>query len=154
MLAMHYAGGMSEGDPGHRDSFAVGGFGESDFVDALINGAVVGGVALRGYPQFFRSGRHFQLAQFEYRFPIWRINRGIYTLPVYLNRLHAAVFADAGNAFSGPLDLSAFLVGVGAQLMLDFTLGYLLPFTLRVGYARGLMGGGVDQVYGHLGVPF
>jgi hypothetical protein len=154
VLALFYGGGMSEGDPGHRDSFGVGGFGDTSFLDALLSGAIVGGIALRGYPVNVRSGRHYHLLQLEYRFPIWRINRGILTLPVYLNRLHAAVFVDTGNAFNGPLDLSQFLVGAGGHLMLDFTIGYLLAFTLRVGYARGLMEGGMDQVYGHIGVPF
>ena len=73
---------------------------------------------------------------------------------MFLNRLSAAVYADAGDAFFGQLDFSTFRVGVGGHLLLDFTLAYVLPFTLRVGYARGLMEGGIDSFYGHLGVPF
>jgi hypothetical protein len=154
VLAINYAGGISEGDRGRRDTFSVGGFPDVSILDALLQGAILGGAALRGYPAFDRSGTQYHLLQLEYRFPIWRINRGVFTLPFYLNRLTAAVFADGGDAFTGRLDFSTFRVGVGAQLMLDFTLGYLLPFTLRVGYARGLMEGGIDQVFGHLGVPF
>jgi hypothetical protein len=154
VLALHYAGGMSEGDRGRRDTYSVGGFGDQSFVDTIIGGAVLGGSALRGYPAGDRSGRQYHLLQVEYRFPIFRINRGILTLPVYLNRIHAVAFMDAGDAFSGRLDLETFRVGVGGAVMLDFTIGYLLAFTLRVGYARGLMEGGIDQVFGHLGVPF
>lgn len=154
VLAMHYAGGMSEGDRGRRDSFSVGGFGDVSFLDALLSNAILGGSALRGYPSDVRSGRQYQLLQLEYRFPIFRINRGILTLPVFVNRLYAAVFMDVGDAFSGRLNLETFLVGVGGQLLLDFTIGYLLGFTLRVGYARGLMEGGTDQVFAHLGIPF
>ncbi len=154
VLALNYSGGIAGGDFGRRDTFSVGGFGETSFIDVLINNAVLGGVALRGYPAFDRSGTQYHLLQAEYRFPIWRINRGVLTLPIYLNRLHATVFTDVGDAFSGNLDFSTFRVGVGAQLMLDFTIGYILSVTLRVGYARGLMEGGIDQFYGHLGVPF
>ena len=137
-----------------RGTFSIGGFPEVSPIDGLLNGLVLGGVALRGYPAFDRSGTQYHLLQLEYRFPIWRINRGVLTLPVYLNRIHAALFADGGDAFRGQLDFSTFRVGVGAEILIDFTLGYVLPFTFRVGYARGLMEGGIDSVYGHIGVPF
>ncbi|MBZ0118021.1 MAG: hypothetical protein K8H88_13545, partial [Sandaracinaceae bacterium] len=120
----------------------------------LLQPQVLGGTALRGYPANDRVGTQYHLLQVEYRFPIVRLNRGVYTIPVYLNRLYAVAFADAGDAFVGELDLSRVRVGVGGELLLDFTLGYFLPFTVRVGYARGLMQGGIDQFYGHLGVPF
>jgi hypothetical protein len=99
-------------------------------------------------------GNQYHLAQLEYRLPIVRINRGILTLPLYFNRLWATVFADVGDAFMDDLDLSRFRVGVGAELHLDFTIFYVLQYSLRIGYARGLMEGGIDQFYGHLGVPF
>lgn len=154
VVALHYAGGIADGDPGYRDTFSVGGFPDVSIVDGLLSNVILGGAALRGYPAYDRGGTQYHLAQIEYRFPIWRVNAGILTLPVYLNRIHAAVYADAGDAFSGALDFERLRVGVGGHVMIDFTLGYVLPFTLRVGYARGLMEGGIDQIYGHLGVPF
>lgn len=154
VLALQYTGGIADGDPGHRDTFSVGGFPDVTVIDGLLNGVILGGNALRGYPAFDRGGTQFHLVQAEYRFPIWRVNRGLFTLPVYLNRISAAVYADVGDAFSGDIDFGRFRVGVGGHVLVDFTLGYVLPFTLRVGYARGLMEGGIDQVYGHLGVPF
>lgn len=154
VLAVNYQGGISGSELGRRGTFSIGGFPEIDIASAAINGQILGGAALRGYPAFDRSGPQMHLLQLEYRLPIWRINRGVLTLPVYLNRLSAAAFVDAGDAFYGQLDLSTFRIGVGAQILLDFTIAYLLPFTLRVGYARGLMDGGLHQVYGHLGVPF
>ena len=154
VLALNYNGGISGGDLGRRGTFAIGGFIDGNPLDGLLSGAILGGVALRGYPAFDRAGLQYHLFQAEYRFPIWRINHGVLTLPVYLNRLHAAVYMDAGDAFFGRFDIDTFRVGVGGHLMLDFTLGYLLPFTLRIGYARGLMDTGIDQFYGHIGVPF
>lgn len=154
VLAFHYSGGIAGGDLQNRGIFGVGGFGEVTPIDGLLNGVILGGVALRGYPAFDRSGNQFHLAQLEYRFPVFRINAGPWTLPIYLNRIHASLFADVGDAFFGQFDIETFRVGVGGSLMLDFTLGYLLSFTLRVGYARGLMEGGTDQFFGHIGVPF
>lgn len=154
VVALHYTGGIAAGDPGYRDTFSVGGFPDVSIVDGLISNVILGGAALRGYPAYDRGGTQYHLAQIEYRFPIWRVNAGVLTLPVYLNRIHGAVYGDVGDAFTGALDFERLRVGVGGHVMIDFTLGYVLPFTLRVGYARGLMEGGIDQVYGHLGVPF
>jgi len=154
VLAIAYGGGISGGDIGRRGTFAVGGFPEANPAEQLLNQQVLGGVALRGYPAFDRSGLQYHLLQVEYRFPIWRINHGILTLPVFLNRLYATAFFDVGDAFFGQFDIETFRAGVGGSLHLDFTIGYVLAFTLRVGYARGLMEGGIDQVFGHLGVPF
>ena len=154
VLAFAYSGGIAAGDPNRSQTFAIGGFVDSNPAEGLLNNLILGGVALRGYPAFDRGGDQFHLMQLEYRFPIWRINRGPWTLPIYLNRLHASVFIDGGDAFFGTLNFETFRIGVGAALMLDFTLGHLLPFTLRIGYARGLMDGGIDQVFGHIGVPF
>jgi hypothetical protein len=154
VLALRYGGGISGGDLGRRGVFGLGGFPNVSPIEGLTAPNVLGGVALRGYPASSRIGTQLHLVQAEYRFPIWRFNGGPWTLPVYFNRLHATIFCDYGDAFSGELDLSTFRVGVGAELFLDFTLFYVLPFSLRVGYARGLMEGGIDQVYGHLGVGF
>lgn len=154
VLALRYAGGMSGGDLERRGLFGVGGFPTVGLIEGLTNPIVLGGAALRGYAPYDRIGNQFHLLQLEYRFPIARINRGIDLLPLYANRLWGTVFIDVGDAFRGELDLGRFRIGVGGQLHLDFTIFYVLPFSLRVGYARGLMEGGIDQFYGHLGVPF
>jgi hypothetical protein len=154
VLAVRYAGGISGGDLERRGLYAVGGFPQTSPFDSILAPAVLGGAALRGYPVNVRVGSQYHLAQLEYRFPIVRFNAGHATLPVYLNRLYASAFVDAGDAFYGNFDFRTLRVGAGAELHVDFTLFYLLSFTLRVGYARGFMEGGLDQVYGHLGVPF
>lgn len=154
VIGFRYGGGISGGDLDRVGVFGVGGFPVLAPLAGLESPVVLGGVALRGYAPNDRVGTQFHVAQLEYRFPIVRLNRGVLTVPVFLNRIHATVFADYGDAFSTPFDLATFRVGVGAELFLDFTLFYLLPFSLRVGYAYGFMEGGGHQVYAHLGEGF
>ncbi len=154
VLALRYAGGTSGGDVERRSLYAVGGFPDASPFDSLLAPVVLGGAALRGYPVNARVGTQYHLAQLEYRFPLLRLDVGYATLPFYLNRIHGTLFCDVGDAFRGDLDPAALRVGAGAELLLEFTVFYLLGFTLRVGYAHGFMEGGLDQVYGHLGVPF
>ncbi|NOY91632.1 MAG: hypothetical protein GXP55_10565, partial [Deltaproteobacteria bacterium] len=154
VLALRYAGGISVGDLGHRGRFSVGGFPQISLRDGFVGGVVVGGQALRGYAAYDRSGTRFQLAQAEYRFPIGRIQRGYATLPFYLNRMWASAFVDYGDAYFGRIDLRRFRVGFGAEVFLDLTLGYYLPFTLRTGVAYGPNTGGGLHVYTQVGVPF
>ncbi|HJK96127.1 MAG TPA: hypothetical protein RMF84_02840 [Polyangiaceae bacterium LLY-WYZ-14_1] len=155
VLALRYAGGTSFGDDGVRDVFGIGGFPDVAILDQLLDSTFLGGSALRGYPPFVQVGTRFHQAQAEYRFPIARPQVGPQTLPIYLNRLYGNVFVDAGIAHGDegfrPGDV---LVGVGAEVLVDFTLGYRLGYTLRFGFARGLMAPGESQVYGHLGFPF
>jgi len=154
VLALRYAGGASFGELGHRGRFTIGGFPQVSLYDGFVNGVVVGGQALRGYPAFSRAGTQFQLVQAEYRFPLGRVQRGYATLPFYLNRVWASAFVDYGDAYYGRLDPSRFRVGFGAEIFLDLTLGYFLPFTLRTGLAYGPNAGGGVHVYTQVGVPF
>jgi hypothetical protein len=68
--------------------------------------------------------------------------------------LYGLVFFDLGNAYFGPLDLGELRKGVGAEILLDFTLGYTLPYSLRLGFAYGLNQGGGAQFYVNFGRPF
>ena len=59
-------------------------------------------------------------------------------MPVYLRRLHAALYTDVGDAFTfddGDFKLHA---GAGAELRAEIVLGWILPTDLRLGCARGL----------------
>lgn len=154
VLAMRYAGGLSGGDLGRRGVFSIGGFPDSNFLDAFLDDEFLGGQALRGYPAFDRSGTQFHLLQLEYRIPLFRPQLGLQTLPIYVRRLYMNVFTDFGDAFFGELDLEHFRWGVGSELFMDFTLGYYLSFTWRLGFAYGVNEGGGPQVYSHIGVPF
>ena len=142
VLALRLAGGLGRGDNTRRGLFFIGGFPEQNLIDTIIDIAPLGGAYLRGYAPGTFFGDQFHLLNVEYRAPLFDIERGISSLPIYVNNLHLAVFADVGNAFFGHLDPEELNVGVGAELLLEWSIFYVQPFTLRVGYARGLMGRG------------
>jgi outer membrane protein assembly factor BamA len=154
VLAFRYGGGAGEDSRGERGIFSLGGFPETSFLDQLLNFTQSGGVALRGYPAFSIFGDRFQLVQTEYRFPLTRVLRGPGTVPVFLDRMWGLVFFDVGNAYFGQLDPSNFRKGVGLELHMDFTIGYVQPMSLRLGFAYGLDEGGGAQFYVSFGRPF
>ncbi len=157
VLAARLGGGIAMTDAGERGAFALGGFPNlsvESLIDAFRLGVTNGGVALRGYPPLARVGSQFQLLNVEYRFPVWQTRRGASSLPFFIQRVSGDVFMDAGNAGFGPWRLDTLAVGAGLEVLVDLVLGYILPFTLRVGYARGFMEGGTDQTYGLLSAPF
>lgn len=145
-LALHAGGGTSGGGFPGRGAFFVGGFVDLPIIDTLRNQLILGGVVLRGYAPASIAGRSYALTNAEYRFPIVNIDRGDSTLPIFLNRITGNVFFDYGSAFDVFGD-ARFKSGTGAELWFDSTLGYVAPFTFRLGYARGLASLGIDKVY-------
>jgi len=152
-LAFHAGAGTSGGAFPGRGAFFIGGFTERPIVDTVRNLLIQGGITLRGYPPVTIAGRSYTLANLEYRFPILNIDRGSSTLPIFINRINGNVFFDYGSAFDAFRD-AMFKSGVGAELWFDSTLGYIAPFTFRLGYARGLASLGIDKTYFVAAVPF
>ena len=93
---------------------------------------------LRGFAADAFHGTAFALGTAEYRFPLWNVETGAWTLPVYLRRLHAAVFSEAGDAFRTSGQDFRINVGAGLELRAEVVLGWVLPTDLRLGCARGL----------------
>ncbi|HEY8089633.1 MAG TPA: hypothetical protein VIF09_17355, partial [Polyangiaceae bacterium] len=75
------------------------------------------------------------------------------TLPLFLNRISGNFFMDVGSAFDDPTQ-AQFKTGVGGELWFDMTLGYILGFTFRAGYAKGVSTGGIDKTYFVAAVPY
>ena len=119
----------------------------------MQNSLIQGGIQLRGYPVVAEAGNDYALFNAEYRFPIVNVDRGPSTLPVFLNRISGAAFVDFGSAFDDPTQ-AQFKTGVGGELWFDVTLGYVLGFTFRAGYARGSRRAGIDKTYFVAAVPF
>jgi hypothetical protein len=152
-LALHAAGGMSGGNRGGHGPFYVGSFVDLPLGNVVRDYLIQGGFVLRGYPVVAEVGSYYAQFSAEYRFPIWNVDRGPSTLPLFLNRVAGAAFVDYGSAFDNPAT-AAFKTGVGAELWLDLTLGYVLGFTFRAGYAKGLASGGIEKTYFVAAIPF
>lgn len=154
VLVLGLQGGLTFGPEGRRGGYYLGGFPRTNLLESFIHGEMLGGRALRGYPEAAFYGERFYLVNLEYRFPIARVNRGLSTLPVAVQRFYGSVFANAGEAFFGAPSLGGIRAGAGAELFTDLLLGYALPFTVRIGAAYGFQEGGGFSGYANLGVPF
>lgn len=91
---------------------------------------------IRGYDAFAWKSELYQGA-FEYQFPLTEIERATPWLPIFLTRLHGALFTD-GVQFQDYLNDRRRLYSAGLEFRLDLVLGYLLPARLRVGIALPL----------------
>jgi hypothetical protein len=143
--------GASVGDSGERSVYGLGGLPIRDIFSDVARGIRFGADVLRGYEQNTVQGPSFYLGTIEYRLPLFRVERGIDTLPFFADRLHAAIFIDAGDTPAGPPKLESLRAGAGLELRADFVIGYFLPIDIRAGYARGLMQNGIDDFYLVLG---
>lgn len=101
-----------------------------------------------------REGSELAALQLEYRLLIARINRGYETLPLFARRVHAALFVDVGDAWSGRFSLQRLGVGVGGELRLDWATEYHIDHSWRFGLAHGLTEGAELQWYTTLANPF
>jgi sugar lactone lactonase YvrE len=140
VVAFRTAGAITFGQQLVQGTFTLGG--------SLGEGALSAGgesmyyFPLRGLPGPTLSRSRALLFSTEYRMPLIYSQRGLGTLPLFLNSLHLALFADYGNAWNkheglgskSRLGLEKFMLGTGAELRADFVLGHGLPVTGRLGY--------------------
>lgn len=152
-VALHLGAGTSSGTFPGRGAFFLGGFTEFPIVDTLRNQLIQGGYVLRGYPVVAQYGQSYGLVNAEYRFPIVNIDRGLSTLPVFLNRVTGDVFSDWGTAFNDAND-ARFKLGSGAEIQFESTMGYIAQFIFRLGYAHGFQSLGTDKLYFLAAVPY
>ena len=137
-LALRGSFGVSHGDLANRHDFFLGGFQQGDPLRSVLTPASAPVRILRGFVGDAFHGTAYALGTAEYRFPILDVDRGAWTLPIYLRRFHGAVYTDVGDAFTfdhGDFHLHA---GAGAELRAEVVLGWILPTDVRVGCARGL----------------
>jgi hypothetical protein len=150
VLALRVGGGSTFGRRQFTRSFVVGGFPDSSLFDIVRTNHSI----LRGYPDDLFSGRHFVHGNVEYRFPLAHPQRGIWSLPVFVRHLHAAVFADAAHAWTEPIHWRDVNTSAGAALGADVFLGHALPVTGTVGVARGFAAEGDTRAYFRVGLAF
>jgi hypothetical protein len=153
VLALHGGAGMAGGSFPGRGAFYNTGYVDLPIADVLRNQLVQGGFTLRGYSVVASAGRMYGLTNTEYRFPIVNVDRGMSTLPAFLNRISGTVYADWGTAFDDA-NLARFKLGTGAEVVIETLLGYYAPFTFRTGFVRGWHSGGMDKLYFVAAIPY
>jgi hypothetical protein len=145
-VALRVAGGIEETNRGRDGSYALGGQGRQDVVQSIRDSTRASATAvLRGYEPASLRGRQFHLLNFEYRVPLFVIEEGLGSVPVYVRRLHLAALVDAGNAFDGAFDPRDLRVALGGSLRLDVVFGFFAGGSFDLGYARGVSEGGSGE---------
>jgi hemolysin activation/secretion protein len=113
---------------------------------------------LRGFPIDTFAGSRVALLNADYRWPIARPQRGLGTWPFFVHTIHAAVFADAGDAWTHAFSARAIKTSTGAEVSADVIAGYFLPLTATIGAAWGHDGSGAvaggATVYVRVGKAF
>jgi dipeptidyl aminopeptidase/acylaminoacyl peptidase len=132
VIALRAAAASAWGDEQARRAFIAAGPGPQpggfDFGSDAIG-------LIRGLDSDAVVGDHAAVVNADYRFPLWTLERGVGTVPVFFRTIHAAVFADAGHAWTGAFRSADIRVAAGFELSLDAVLGYTLPVTFATGVA-------------------
>lgn len=108
---------------------------------------------VRGFARGVRAGTTAWTASAEYRFPIAAVGRGVRLLPVFVDRVSASVFADAGDAWCSDDIAGRYLrcvrtspgsplLSAGAELNLDLGFFGYGSLRTRLGAAVPVQGPG------------
>lgn len=163
VLALRASGGVARGPGADAGHFELGGAsGTSESVTGLT---LFGGSPLffpvRGYDEASRYGRVAWSASAEYRFPLALVNRGLGTVPLHLDRVTGALFADAGNAWGPELGVRGYqnprrptLASVGAEVTSQVLAFWVSPLRVRAGVGVPLVEGDGARFYVRLGLAF
>ena len=97
----------------------------------------------RGFLPGFFAGRRMFTSNFEYRFPISRVDRGIGLWPGHLEMIHGALVADTTSFDFGPVNhkdttlFKTFYTSCGVELKTNWKFFYYLPSQIRIGAYHG-----------------
>ena len=141
VLAWKLSGGGTAGNGFRYGSFRLGG----SFSENGITVVPSEWRMLRGYYPASDSGEWYWLGSGEYRFPIWNLDRGVGTIPLFARFLSGAVFVDAGNAFDeqAGAGIDQTLLGVGAEVQAYLLYFYGAGIYARAGYGFAPRGDGI-----------
>ncbi len=132
VLAVRGAAARTWGDETVRRAFSAAGSGpkgrDFDFGFDAIG-------LIRGVDESDTAGDQAFVVNVDYRVPLFRPERGIGTLPVFVRTVHAALFVDAGHAWTDAFRSSDITRAIGAELSLDSVLGHAVPVTVTGGVA-------------------
>ncbi len=163
VLALRVSAGAAFGAGADQFHYDVGG--ASGRGIAVPGIGTIGGPSLafpvRGHSRDARTGRRAWSASAEYRMPLAVADRGWDVLPLFLDRLHAAVFLDAGNAWGPELGRRGYdnprrstLVAAGAELGAILGALYQGGISLRLGWGVPLAAAEGSRLYVRAGRAF
>lgn len=139
--------GMSWGQNGGY--FFLGGNDAPTFLDQLDLTATQystifnNAIGLRGYNSAGIGDKVAELSG-EYRFPLFETNKGLWTLPFYVDRLYGVAGLDVANVWDSPLasdraiNWAQTMVGSSLELRGQLHLFRFVETDLRMGIAQGL----------------
>ncbi len=97
----------------------------------------------RGFQPGTFFARRIAVFNFEYRFPLFRVDRGPGLLPAFLKDFNAALIADTSSSDFGVLagrrpDLfRTFYTSAGVEIKSNWNFSYYLPTEVRLGLLHG-----------------
>ncbi|MEL6544289.1 MAG: hypothetical protein AAFQ82_06660, partial [Myxococcota bacterium] len=150
VLALEVFAGYGFSNYERRRLFSVSGLPATDLVLNILNLNFGAGSALRGFPLTPIVGDVIGEGHVEYRFPIFDVQEGIDTLPIYFGNVSAAPFVDAAvvaDDLDGLNDRGNRFASIGAELRLDIVIGYAIGTTLRAGYGLAVAGEDSQAAY-------
>ncbi|MCX6844209.1 MAG: hypothetical protein NTX53_18265 [candidate division WOR-3 bacterium] len=126
-----------------RSKLVIGTALDNDAATAYELGTEPGLLGVRGYQEASAGARTVLAAGLQFRTPLWWVERGLGTGPLFLQNINAAVFADLGMAWDtirieDNSLMSRARVGVGAELRADLIVSHLLPASVYAGCGFGL----------------
>lgn len=147
VLALRGVSGMNWGQ--HGGQFRLGGneaprfFNQIDLTAA--SSLFDSSLPFRGFDTA-GVGNKFAMLSAEYRFPIFEVRKGLWTLPFYMDNLYGVLGYDAGNVWDSPVFREQFrpyqykwtMHGVSAELRSQVHLFRFLKTDLRLGISQGL----------------
>ncbi|MDE2806346.1 MAG: hypothetical protein OXN18_14490 [Gemmatimonadota bacterium] len=163
ILGLRFSAGAAAGPGANQFHFDAGGAEGS--VESVTGLGLFGGsprlFPVRGYRSNYRSGRFAWTGSVEYRFPLAVIDRGLGAFPLFFDRIHGSIFADAGNAWGPTLDRAGYdnprltmLASMGAELSVIVGALYLPGTTIRAGVGLPLRFENDPVFYLRVGNPF
>src|SRR5206468_4707437 len=134
IVAVRLSGGVSNGDPTVGRTFLLGG---STPATSLVSFSSRASSLLRGFPDATFAGSRVALVNAEYRFPVYRLERGIGTWPIFFHTIHGAVFGDAGETWTTTFRTGSIKTSAGVEASCDIVAAYFARLTFALGAALG-----------------
>ncbi len=131
--------GLAFGDSIRKNEYSLGGINEQ--------------LSVRGYAGNVINAQHLITLTAEYRFPLFWIERGLGTVPLFFKNFSGKVFFDYGKSLKTS---QSAIMGTGAEISLNTLIFYEVPATLTFGIASDLKTISKPQLYFQLSsqIPF